>query len=195
MLLLLLEEGSDPTIKTPGGFTALHFAAQSGNVEYHLVAALLAAGADASARTKVKVAAMHLVAQFGDDPMVLVLLKEHGAPMGIRNFKGKTPVHYAATRHNPKFLETLLSMGAPFPTECKEEKWYGARFFEWNLHSRMPLSFMPLLRLKCCHACDQWHSSRVFTSLTSWHCKLRPNTEGRHGGMQRTRQGTRTAEQ
>jgi hypothetical protein len=27
-------------------------------------------------------------------------------------------------------------------------------------------------------ACDQWHSSRVFTPLTSWHCKLRPNTEG-----------------
>jgi hypothetical protein len=28
------------------------------------------------------------------------------------------------------------------------------------------------------HACDQWHSSRVFTSLTDWHHNLRPNTEG-----------------
>jgi hypothetical protein len=27
-------------------------------------------------------------------------------------------------------------------------------------------------------ACDQWHSSRVFTFLTSSHCKLHPNTEG-----------------
>jgi hypothetical protein len=27
-------------------------------------------------------------------------------------------------------------------------------------------------------ACDQCHSSRVFTFLTSSHCKLRPNTEG-----------------
>jgi hypothetical protein len=26
--------------------------------------------------------------------------------------------------------------------------------------------------------CDQWHSSRKFTFLTSSHCELRPNTEG-----------------
>jgi hypothetical protein len=32
--------------------------------------------------------------------------------------------------------------------------------------------------LEALHACDQWHSSRVFTPLTGWHCKLRPNTEG-----------------
>jgi hypothetical protein len=37
-------------------------------------------------------------------------------------------------------------------------------FFDRNLHSRMPLSFTPLLRLKRCHACDQWDSSRVFTA-------------------------------
>jgi hypothetical protein len=29
------------------------------------------------------------------------------------------------------------------------------------------------------HAFDQWLSSRVSTPLTGWHCKLRPNTEGR----------------
>jgi hypothetical protein len=37
----------------------------------------------------------------------------------------------------------------------------------------------PLLRLKRCHACDQWHSSRVFTPLTGWHCKLCRNAVGR----------------
>jgi hypothetical protein len=51
-------------------------------------------------------------------------------------------------------------------------------FFGRNLHSRMPLSFTPLLRLKRCHACDQWHSSRVSMFLTDSHCKLRPNAEG-----------------
>jgi hypothetical protein len=30
-----------------------------------------------------------------------------------------------------------------------------------NLHSRVPLVLTPLLRFKRCHACDQWHSSRV----------------------------------
>jgi hypothetical protein len=34
------------------------------------------------------------------------------------------------------------------------------------------------VHLKLYHACDQWHSSRVFTPLTGWHCKFRPNTEG-----------------
>jgi hypothetical protein len=42
----------------------------------------------------------------------------------------------------------------------------------------MPLSFTPLLLLKLLHVCDQWHSSRVFTPRTGWHCKLRPTTEG-----------------
>jgi hypothetical protein len=36
-----------------------------------------------------------------------------------------------------------------------------------------------LARLKLLHACDQWHSCWVFTPLTGWHCKLRPNTEGK----------------
>ena len=43
---------------------------------------------------------------------------------------------------------------------------YGAGFTADFLHSRMPLSFTPLLCLKLCHASDQWHSSWVFTPLT-----------------------------
>jgi hypothetical protein len=37
--------------------------------------------------------------------------------------------------------------------------------FDGTLHSRMPLSSTPLLGLKLCYACDQWHSSRVVTFL------------------------------
>jgi hypothetical protein len=37
-------------------------------------------------------------------------------------------------------------------------------FFDRTLHSRMPLVPTPA-RLKRCHACDQWHSSRVSTIL------------------------------
>jgi hypothetical protein len=51
-------------------------------------------------------------------------------------------------------------------------------FFDRNLHSRMQLD-PTHVRLKLLHVCDQWHSSRVSTPLTGWHCKLRPNTEGR----------------
>jgi hypothetical protein len=54
---------------------------------------------------------------------------------------------------------------------------YGARFAGRNLHSRMPLVPTPA-RLNLLHACDHWHSSRMCTPLTGWHCQLRLNTEG-----------------
>jgi hypothetical protein len=38
-------------------------------------------------------------------------------------------------------------------------------FFDRKLHSRMPLVPTPA-RLKLLHACDQCHSTRVFTPLT-----------------------------
>jgi hypothetical protein len=44
----------------------------------------------------------------------------------------------------------------------------------------MPLSFTLLLRLKRCHSCDQWHSSRLSTFLTGSHCKYHPNTKGQY---------------
>jgi hypothetical protein len=47
--------------------------------------------------------------------------------------------------------------------------------FDRILHSRMP-RVSRLLRLKLLRACDQWHSSRVFTPLTGWHGKFRHNT-------------------
>jgi hypothetical protein len=47
-------------------------------------------------------------------------------------------------------------------------------FFGRNPQPRVPLVPTPA-RL---HLCDQWHSYRVLTPLTSWHGKFRPNTEG-----------------
>jgi hypothetical protein len=54
------------------------------------------------------------------------------------------------------------------------------RDFGGILHPRMPLVPTPV-RLKLLHVCDQWYPSRVFTPLTGWHCKLRPNTEAIDG--------------
>jgi hypothetical protein len=51
------------------------------------------------------------------------------------------------------------------------------RVLDRNLHLRMSLVLTPA-RLKLLHACDQWHSLRVFILLTGSRCKLRPNTEG-----------------
>jgi hypothetical protein len=48
-------------------------------------------------------------------------------------------------------------------------------FFDRNLHSRMTTSLTPLLRLQRCDACDQWHSSRVFTFQLFSYRKFRHN--------------------
>ena len=53
-------------------------------------------------------------------------------------------------------------------------------FLDRNSHSRSVIEFHGFAPLKRSHACDQWHSSRVFILLTGWHCKFRPNAEGRH---------------
>jgi hypothetical protein len=53
---------------------------------------------------------------------------------------------------------------------------YGARFPAET--STRGCHWFPRLLASSDQACDQWHSSRVSTFLTSSHCKLRPNTEG-----------------
>jgi hypothetical protein len=59
-------------------------------------------------------------------------------------------------------------------------------FLNRTFHSRMPLRFTSLLlRLKrCYHACDQWHSSRLFKPFYRYHRKFRPNAEGTAFGFQ-----------
>jgi hypothetical protein len=51
---------------------------------------------------------------------------------------------------------------------------FGHGFAHWMSVVELQVGF----RLKRCHACDQLHFSPVFTHLTGWHCKLRPNTKG-----------------
>jgi hypothetical protein len=66
-------------------------------------------------------------------------------------------------------------------TDAESASLVRCAFFDRNPHSRMPLSFMPLLRLKRCHACDQCPMSflsSVHSPLTSEHCKFRPNAKG-----------------
>jgi hypothetical protein len=53
---------------------------------------------------------------------------------------------------------------------------HGARF-STEIYTR-GCHWFPRLLASSEQSCDQWHSSRVSTFLTSSHCKLRPNTEG-----------------
>jgi hypothetical protein len=64
------------------------------------------------------------------------------------------------------------------PTGVAGAVWHGARFSTGNLHSRMLLSFTPLLHLKRCMRLTNCIPLGWPLPLTGSHCKFRPNTEG-----------------
>jgi hypothetical protein len=66
----------------------------------------------------------------------------------------------------------------PSPTAAGSSFVMRGALFSTEIYTRGCHLFPRLLHLKLLHACDQCHSSRVSTFLTSSHCKLRPNTEG-----------------
>jgi hypothetical protein len=58
----------------------------------------------------------------------------------------------------------------------RKEAVYGAHFSA-EIYTR-GCHWFPRLLASSEQACDQWHSSRLSTFLTGWHCKFRPNTKG-----------------
>ena len=76
VLRLLIAHGARLDARDPGGFAALHHAAEAGNVEF--ARALLEAGADASAADVDGFTPLHVAALRGDEGLARLLL-DHGA--------------------------------------------------------------------------------------------------------------------
>jgi hypothetical protein len=78
----------------------------------------------------------------------------------IQELRGNIRV-FLRCRNDPS---VPLEIRFPSATEVQLDALTGGEvrcaFLDGKFHSWMPLSFTPLLRLKRCHACDQWHSSR-----------------------------------
>jgi hypothetical protein len=84
---------------------------------------------------------------------------------------GALPSLSANTPWQPTVVITARTVLSFFRQEFTLEDVIGfCLLLDRNLYSRMPLSFPPLVGLKRCHACGQWHFSLVFTPLTGWHC-------------------------
>lgn len=107
----LLEYGADPNARGPDGRAALHFAAQSGNLD--LIAVLLAYGADANATDEA-----------GTTPLVATLRRKSkqraaaiaallagGADPNVR-MGSETPMHKVARDNDRALAKLLLAHGA-----------------------------------------------------------------------------------
>jgi hypothetical protein len=106
---MLLEGGVDTTHRGLGGFTALHYACQRGNVA--IAHALIKAGFEVNSKNDSGETPLHIAA-FGRYPLLVELLVDNGAEINAGNKYGETPLFYAARRNQPTVVRILLSRGA-----------------------------------------------------------------------------------
>ena len=121
LLPLLLQHGADvdAASRSAPGRTALHVAAQYGNVE--AVGILIAAGARVSARDADGATALHLAAYNGHAKSANVLL-QHGAEVSATDQSGEVPLYLAAVQGECSMASLLLDNGAgniPEPTRIR----------------------------------------------------------------------------
>ena len=109
----LLAEGADPNVAQGDGLTALHLAAQAGNLE--IAELLLAGGAKVEAQTRIGgYTALHVASQGAHGAVVSVLLAAGANAGAVTTTTGVTPLHLAAKAMDGEdAVKALLEHGAP----------------------------------------------------------------------------------
>lgn len=105
----LLDRGSDVSLATADGSTALHWAAQRDDLP--MIEILLDAGADVDARTRFGVRPLSLASTNGS-AMAVERLLDAGADPNATSREGQTPLMTAALNGRVDAIEALLAHGA-----------------------------------------------------------------------------------
>ncbi|KAM6987570.1 LOW QUALITY PROTEIN: ankyrin repeat and protein kinase domain-containing protein 1 [Tautogolabrus adspersus] len=118
IISLLLDHGAATDLGDEDQWTALHFAAQSG--DDRTVRLLLDKGAAADAREKAGWMPLHLACQNGHETVVRLLLSRLSEEaVSEREAQGRTPLHLASAYGHLSIAKLLLSQGAdPNATDC-----------------------------------------------------------------------------
>ena len=107
----LLTEGADVNAPQGDGMTALHWAAEAGDVE--MVGMLLYAGANLQGVTRLgDYTPLHLASKAGKDRVVARLLEAGADPSAYTTTGEVTPLHFAAASGSVATVEALLDHGA-----------------------------------------------------------------------------------
>lgn len=107
----LLQEGADVNLAQGDGMTALHWAAEAGDME--MVGMLLYAGANVQGVTRLgDYTALHLASKAGKEGVVAQLLAAGADPSAYTTTGEVTPLHFAAASGNAATVEVLLDYGA-----------------------------------------------------------------------------------
>ena len=107
----LLTEGADVNAPQGDGMTALHWAAEAGDVE--MLGMLLYAGANVRGVTRLgDYTPLHLASKAGKERVVAQLLEAGADPSAYTTTGAVTPLHFAAASGNAASVEALLDHGA-----------------------------------------------------------------------------------
>ena len=119
-LRALLKQGADVSGAQGDGMSALHYAAERGDVE--MIEMLVYAGANVGATTRIgQYTPLHLASQSGSAAVVQALVKS-GANVSARTTTtGVTPLHLAAATGNADVVKILLDHGAD--ANAKDADW------------------------------------------------------------------------
>ncbi|XP_074536304.1 LOW QUALITY PROTEIN: ankyrin repeat and protein kinase domain-containing protein 1 [Halichoeres trimaculatus] len=110
IISLLLEHGATADLGDEDQWTALHFAAQSG--DNRTVRLLLDQGAAVDAREKAGWTPLHLACQNGHETVVRLLISRLSQEaVGERESQGRTPLHLASAFGHLSIARLLLSQG------------------------------------------------------------------------------------
>jgi ankyrin repeat protein len=106
----LLKEGADVNTTQADGMTALHWAAQKGDVE--LAKVLLYASANLKATTRIGGYTPLLIASKNGDAAMIDTLTQAGADVDAPTMNGTTPLMLASAAGKPAAVKALLDHGA-----------------------------------------------------------------------------------
>jgi ankyrin repeat protein len=116
----LLHEGADVNAPLGDGMTALHWAAERGDVQ--MTNALIYAGANAAAVTRIgQYTPLHIAARAGNPAVVKALLTANAVADAKTSPSGATALHLAATSGNVEVINALI--GARANVNAKEPEW------------------------------------------------------------------------
>jgi len=119
-LRALLKQGADVSGAQGDGMSALHYAAERGDVE--MTEMLVYAGANVGATTRIgQYTPLHLASQSGSAAVVQALVKSGASVTARTTTTGVTPLHLAAATGNADVVRVLLDHGAD--ANAKDADW------------------------------------------------------------------------